>query len=224
MNAHPILTDSFPPVQIDSLHVIVHAQRFFELCSAEVVDVRIIRGIWSNERLVSPGQRVRPTHEPVRDAWMNHLQPMLDGCRLLDLFAGSGSLGLEGLSRGAASVDFVDNSADALHALKANVASRKLGKMKKGQRPSRHRKSARIFKRDAIPFVKQLGADAYDIALADPPYGSLKLDRVVEQWHRVPFAPVLCVEHGPGHKLPAGTHQISFEASVITIYTNSDLG
>ena len=114
--------------------------------------MRIIRGIWSNQRLVSPGKRVRPTHEDVRDAWLSYLEPFLSGARVLDLFAGSGSLGLEALSRGAAAADFVDNSPEALHALKANVAARKLKPLRKGQSPSKTAKSTRIFKRDAIPF------------------------------------------------------------------------
>ena len=180
--------------------------------------MRIIGGIWADQRLISPGHRVRPTHEEVRGALFDYLAPILTGCRVLDLFAGSGSLGLEALSRGAKSADFVDNSADALHALKANVAKRKLRRLSKGRGGTGHQKSARIFKRDAIPFVNRLGASSYDVAFADPPYGSRKLDRVLERWQGVPFAPVLCVEHAPDHGVPAGSHRIAFEASVVTIY------
>ena len=182
--------------------------------------MRIVRGVWAGQALTSPGRRVRPTQEAVRDAWLSHLSAELAGARILDLFAGSGSLGLEALSRGATSVDFVDNSGDALHALKANVAKQKLRPPAKGKpRPAGKKyKSARIFKQDAIPFVNRLGPNAYDLAFADPPYGSRKLDRILERWQHDPFAPVLCIEHAPEHQLPAGAHRLSFDASVVTIY------
>jgi len=123
---------------------------------------------------------------------MTRLEPDLEGARLLELFAGSGALGIEALSRGARSVDFVEDGAASLHALKANVAAFPL------------RGRARVFKRDAIPFIEALGAGAYDIALADPPYGSRKLDRVVQRWLEVPFSRVLCLEHERGRALPVG--------------------
>ena len=128
--------------------------------------MRIVAGTHAGRHLTSPGQRIRPTAEVVRDRWMKRLEPELEGARVLDLFAGTGALGLEALSRGAAHVDFVENGPGALHALKANVAALRV------------QKSSRVFKRDAIPFVEALEAGAYDIALVDPPYGSKKLDRV----------------------------------------------
>jgi len=152
--------------------------------------MRIVAGEWAGKKLVSPGGRVRPTAEDVRDRWLTMLEPELDGARILDLFSGSGALGLEALSRGAAKVDFVEDGPSSLHALKANVA----------RFPIRRR--ARIFKKDAIPFVEKLPVGAYDIAFADPPYGSGKLDRIVKRWLEVPFCKVLCVEHAQEHKLP----------------------
>ena len=117
----------------------------------------------------------------------------LAGARLVDLFAGSGALGLEALSRGAASCDFVENGAPALHALKANVAA------------LRARDRSRIFDRDAIPFIERLDIGSYDIALADPPYGSRKLDRVVRRWQASPFSRILVLEHARDHAgVPAG--------------------
>ena len=180
--------------------------------------MRIIGGIWADQRLTSPGQRVRPTHEDVRGRWLGFLEPHLHESRVLDLFAGSGSLGLEALSRGAASADFVDNSQAALHALKANIAARRLKPISRGKKPTSRYKSARIFKRDAIPFVQRLEIDAYDIAFADPPYGSRKLDRVVERWFEVPFAPILGIEHSPEHDVPLGFQRFDFDSSVVTIY------
>ena len=121
---------------------------------------------------------------------MEALAGELEGARVVDLFAGSGALGLEALSRGAVSADFVENGPAALHALKANVAA------------LRETKRSRIFKRDAIPFVRRLDEYSYDIAFADAPYGSLKLDRVIEAWASRPFSTVLGVEHARGQVLP----------------------
>ena len=152
--------------------------------------MRVVAGKWAGRDLVSPGARVRPTAEAVRDAWLTAIADEVRGARVLDLFSGSGALGIEAISRGARSVDFVEDGPASLHALKANVAAFHLGKR------------ARVFKRDAIPFVERLEAGAYDVALADPPYGSRKLDRVVRWWLDVPFATLLCVEHERSHRPP----------------------
>ena len=152
--------------------------------------MRIVGGKWAGKNLVSPGGRVRPTAEHVRDRWLTLLESDLDGATILDLFSGSGALGLEALSRGAAKADFVENGASSLHSLKANVAKFSM------------KRRARIFKQDAIPFVERLPEGVYDIAFADPPYGSRKLDRVVTQWLEVAFSRILCVEHASEHKLP----------------------
>ncbi|MDT8435670.1 MAG: RsmD family RNA methyltransferase [Gemmatimonadota bacterium] len=152
--------------------------------------MRIVGGTWAGRSLVSPGGSVRPTAEDVRARWMDLLTGRLEGARVLDLFAGSGALGLEAMSRGARWVDFVENGPASLHALKANVAALRLGRR------------GRIYKRDAIPFVEALAEGAYDLAFADPPYGSRKLDRVVDRWLAVPFCTVLAVEHERSHALP----------------------
>ncbi len=122
---------------------------------------------------------------------------------MLDLFAGSGAVGLEALSRGAATCDFVENNPAALHSLKANVAT------------LRARQRTRIFDQDAIPFVARIDKIAYDIAFADPPYESKKLDRIVAAWLRQPFSAVLLVEHAQDHPLPAkGTRRRMGDSAV----------
>lgn len=136
---------------------------------------------------------------------MSALAADLPGAMVLDLFAGSGALGIEALSRGARSVDFVENGAGALHALKANVAG------------FRVRERTRIFKRDAIPFVRRIDKIAYDIAFADPPYGSRKLNRIVERWLDVPFSRVLAVEHAPGQEPAARGRSRRVGESVVTV-------
>lgn len=167
--------------------------------------MRILSGRWASRDLTSPSGRVRPTAEALRGAIMDALGADLEGARVLDLFAGSGALGLEALSRGASSCDFVDNGSSALHALKANVAA------------LRARDFTRVFDRDAIPFVDRLEAGRYDIAFADPPYGSKKLDRVLARWRDVPFSRILVVERGVpvkgGRKVRSGELEATIMAA-----------
>lgn len=168
--------------------------------------MRIVAGRWAGRSLVSPAGRVRPSAEAVRDAVLTTLADDIVEASVLDLFAGSGALGLEALSRGARRCDFVENAPSALHALKANVGR------------TRTRGQTRIFKRDAIPFAERLGPGAYDVVLADPPYGSRKLDRVVEVWLRRPFSPVLAVEHDPEHEMPPGGRTRRMDHAAFTVY------
>src|SRR5215217_7733647 len=123
-----------------------------------------------------PDSRVRPTAEQVRAALLDVLRDDVRDARVLDLFAGTGALGLEAISRGARSADFVEFRPASLHALRANVAALRV------------RDRTRIFKRDALPFAAALDADAYDLAFADPPYGSRMLDRVIDHWREGRFA------------------------------------
>jgi 16S rRNA (guanine966-N2)-methyltransferase len=167
--------------------------------------MRIIAGKWAGRNLTSPSGRVRPTSEQLRMKWMDALRSDLKGARCLDLFAGSGALGLEALSRGAKSCDFVENSGSALHALKANVAA------------LRARDMTRIFDRDAIPFVGRIDQIAYDIAFVDPPYGSRKLDRIVERWLAEPFSHILCIERATDHDIVLDGKHIRDADSVVTI-------
>ena len=110
------------------------------------------------------------------------------------------------ISRGAKSADFVEFRPSSLHALRANVALLRL------------RDRTRIFKRDALPFAAALDADSYDVAFADPPYGSRMLDRVIESWRATRFSRVLAVEHDRTHDLPAGARRDTFEDTAVTIY------
>ena len=70
--------------------------------------MRIVAGQWRGRRIAAPpGKDVRPTLDRVREAWMSIVQPYIVGAKVVDLFAGSGALGLEALSRGAAEAHFV---------------------------------------------------------------------------------------------------------------------
>jgi len=169
--------------------------------------MRIIGGKWAGKPLTSPSGRVRPTSEEVRRAWLGELENDLREARILDLYAGSGALGLEALSRGAISCDFVETSPAALHALKANIAATRSGRR------------SRIFKRDALLFIEGIPENAlYDIALADPPYGSGQLDRLVARWLDFQFSRVLGVEHAQDHLLPQGDLTLDFGETRVTIF------
>lgn len=165
--------------------------------------MRIVAGRFAGRSLTSPSGRVRPTAESVRVEMMEMIGDAVRGARVVDLFAGTGALGLEALSRGAKYCDFVENGPSAIHSLKANVAALRV------------REKARVYVRDAIPFVERLDADRYDIALVDPPYGSRKLDRVLARWRDVPFSGIIVFEHAADHVgLPRGTTRRFGDTSV----------
>src|SRR5215207_3288650 len=169
--------------------------------------MRIVKGRFAGRDLVSPNDaRVRPTAEHVRAAMLDMLDAELTGARVLDLFAGTGALGLEAISRGAARADFVETRPSSLHALRANVALLRL------------RDRTRIFKRDALPFAGALAEDAYDVAFADPPYESRMLDRVLDAWRARCFSRFLAVEHAASHDLPRADRRLLFDETAVGLY------
>ncbi len=169
--------------------------------------MRIVGGKFAGRHLTSPNDfRVRPTAEPVRVALMKLLRADLQEARILDLFAGTGAVGLEALSRGGKYVDFVEFRPSSLHALKANIAALRV------------REKARIYKKDALLFAEALSADRYDLAFADPPYESRQLDRVIEAWLTQPFSTVLAVEHAASHVIPPGAIRHIIDEGALTIY------
>lgn len=172
--------------------------------------MRIIAGRWRG-RLIDapPGWATRPTRDRVREAWMSAIQFELPDARVLDLFSGSGALGIEALSRGAAHVTFVEQAARTIDVLRANVRS--LGALDECD----------ILRQDALTFVATLEAGAYDLALADPPYGEGLAARLAEQWIETPFASALWIEHGAAEPLPAApnTRTRRYGDTAITAYT-----
>jgi 16S rRNA (guanine966-N2)-methyltransferase len=142
----------------------------------------------------------------VRTALLDALAPQLANSRVLDLFAGTGALGLEAISRGATSADFVEFRPASLHALRANIAALRL------------KERTRVFKREAMGYAAALRPDAYDITFADPPYEFRVLERLLALWRELRFARILALEHARGYRLPAGFHHQSFKESAVTIY------
>lgn len=153
--------------------------------------MRIVAGEFGGRRLVMPRDaRVRPTSDRVREAWMSILAAALPGARVLDLFAGSGALGLEALSRGAVHAEFVELGSASIKALAANIAT--LGVEGRCE----------VHKGDAVRFTELLPPGRYDVVFADPPYDHAAAARLVELFRRAPFARILSVEHRATLALP----------------------
>lgn len=120
--------------------------------------LRIIAGQWRGRRLHFPDlPGLRPTPDRVRETLFNWLSPILPGARCLDLFAGSGALGIEALSRGAAEVVFVEQQPAAVTALRENLTKLKA-------------QNARMEWADALAWLRSPGTP-FEIVLLDPPFG-----------------------------------------------------
>lgn len=120
--------------------------------------MRVITGQARGRRLISPeGYDVRPTTDKVKESLFNIIQFRLDGASVLDLFAGSGQLGIEALSRGAEKAVFVDSSRKSLDVVKKNIEL------------CRFSSQAQTFLCDAAAFLRTT-KEKFDIVILDPPY------------------------------------------------------
>lgn len=128
---------------------------------------RIVAGVAGGRRLAVPARGTRPTSERVREALFSAVEAAidLDGTRVLDLYAGSGALGLEALSRGAAVATFVESDRAALAVLDKNIAAVGLP-------------GAEV-RRGKVGTVLDAGGQPYDLVLADPPYADSELAGVL---------------------------------------------
>jgi 16S rRNA (guanine966-N2)-methyltransferase len=169
--------------------------------------IRIIAGEFKGRRLKTPASvKVRPTADRVRESWFSILQRSLRGARVLDLYAGTGALGLEALSRGAATAEFVDVRRLALTALRANI---KL--LNVAERTVIHRQ-------DALKFAERLHPGQYDVAFADPPYSSDQAALLVAIFRLTPFARILAIEHPADQPMPGDDTRRYGETAVTFIY------
>ena len=126
--------------------------------------MRIIAGAHKGARIFAPkGRDTRPTSDRAREAAFNLIGPV-DGARVLDLFAGSGAMGLEALSRGAATATFVEGDRDAIRAIERNLDKPRVT-------------GSRIVHGDAIRFLAT-DSGTYDLVLCDPPYDFAGHDRL----------------------------------------------
>ncbi len=138
---------------------------------------RIIAGFAGSLTLKVPSAGTRPTSDRVREAMFSALsaRDVIESARVLDLYAGSGALALEAISRGAASAVLVEKSYGAVQVCKANAAL-VTGRAAKGERPSIH-----IIGKPATSYLSS-AVDEFDLVFIDPPYevGGLELDHVLE--------------------------------------------
>ncbi len=174
--------------------------------------MRIIAGQWRGRRIDAPeGDEVRPTGDRVRESWMSIVHHILPDARVLDLCSGSGALGLEALSRGAATCEFVESSPRSIVVIEANLA--RLG----------GHAGATVRRGDAVQFVRGLTAGQYDIAFADPPYHAVTGGLLVEQWLVVPFAHVFAIEHDAAVDYPAPGETRRYGTNALTFYRADDV-
>jgi 16S rRNA (guanine966-N2)-methyltransferase len=169
--------------------------------------VRIVAGEWGGRRLQAPpGRGTRPTTDRVREAWMSVVAPLLPGARVLDLFAGSGALGLEALSRGASHAVFVEQAPAALRVIQANVAA-----LAAADR-------AEVVRGDALRYAAALPPESFDLAFADPPYGTGAAEELVAAFAAVPFAGWLALEHSRDDRIPElpGGHTRKYGDTLLT--------
>ena len=173
--------------------------------------MRIIAGEWRGRQIAAPkGDSVRPTLDRVREAWMSIVHTSLPDTPVLDLFAGSGALGLEALSRGAERVDFVENDPRTFRVLQENIAS-----LSAGPRCTLHQRG-----RAQVPVenASRVTCREYGVAFADPPYRKNIAVQLAELWLKRPFATILGVEHESSETLPAGGDTRRYGDTAITIY------
>lgn len=121
--------------------------------------MRIISGRFKGHRLVSfQADHIRPTTDRVKESVFNILQAYFDGCSVLDLFAGTGNLGIEALSRGAARVESVESNKKSLSILKENLSKLKI------------QDEVKVHSMDVFSFLKKYQGQTFDIIFIDPPF------------------------------------------------------
>jgi len=121
--------------------------------------MRIISGKYKGQRLVSfQADHIRPTTDRVKESLFNIIQGAIPEAKVLDLFSGTGSLGIEALSRGASSVLFVEKNKKSIAILEKNIAKLKVSE------------PYQILNKDVLTFLKSYSGDPFDVILADPPF------------------------------------------------------
>ena len=161
--------------------------------------VRIIGGRWRGSKLpVADAEGLRPTSDRARETLFNWLQPVLPGARVLDLFAGSGALGLEALSRGAGEVVLVERDPALAQSLRDSCERLQAGG------------AATVLRADALELLRAPLHGRFDLVFLDPPFDADAWDRAVERlgpwladgaWLYVESPSAAPVAPGPGWRL-----------------------
>ncbi|WP_068672494.1 16S rRNA (guanine(966)-N(2))-methyltransferase RsmD [Oceanobacillus sp. Castelsardo] len=134
--------------------------------------MRVVAGSFKGRQLKAvPGKSTRPTTDKVKEAVFQMIGPFFDGGSVLDLFAGSGSLGIEALSRGMTNGVFVDKHPKAIHTIKENIKLLKI------------EDKVEIYRADAFRAVKAAAKRelVFDLVLLDPPYGKMDYVKLINQ-------------------------------------------
>lgn len=179
--------------------------------------MRVITGTKRGIRLETlEGEAVRPTLEKTKEAIFSAIQFDIEGRRVLDLFAGSGQLGIEALSRGAERAVFIDSSAQSIEIVKQNVKKTGL------------EKQSVICRADAVSFIKNT-KETFDIAFLDPPYKSSALNEALASvFLKMSDYGIIVCEHSSDEEMPQGLNGFSISKQykygklvTVTIYRKS---
>ena len=182
--------------------------------------MRVVTGIQKGRRLKEPeGYDLRPTSARVREALLSILAHRIEGARVLDLYAGTGALGLESLSRGASQVVFVDNHAAAARILRENVT--RCG----------HNERCVVIAQDVEAFLTSAPSfgepPAFDVVFVDPPYHTTDLARLLERLslsQKIAAQGTVVLEHFFKHVVPnrigalTQTRQSRYGDTMLTFY------
>ena len=181
--------------------------------------MRVITGSARGRKLRTPDNGdIRPTTDKVKEAMFNIVQFSVEGARVLDLFAGTGQLGIEALSRGAAQCVFVDRAAEAVRLVKENLRTTGL----EGQ--------ASVLRMDSIAYLER--ARGFDLVLMDPPYAGDLLGKALNLIGRFDILNkngIMICESDRSLALPAfpedrfARREYLYGRIKLTTYTRSDL-
>jgi 16S rRNA (guanine966-N2)-methyltransferase len=168
--------------------------------------MRIVAGEFRGRALKSPTwEGLRPTSDRLRETLFNILGPSIRGARVLDGFAGTGAIGIEALSRGAAQVTFVERDPRAVALIDANLAA-----LLAGGRPK-----PVIIRAGFAGAVPRLDGEVFDVIILDPPYGeTAAADALGAAEPLVRAGTRLVIEHGARHAAPAGHAGVTLTRTV----------
>ncbi|KUO52419.1 MAG: hypothetical protein APF76_05130 [Desulfitibacter sp. BRH_c19] len=173
--------------------------------------MRIISGTAKGRRIFAPkGIKIRPTSDRVKEAIFNTIAPLVNKSDFLDLFAGTGNIGIEALSRGANKCTFVDQSPQAIKFIKTNLANLAF------------EDRSMIIKGEARKVADRLG-DNYDIIFLDPPYGCDLVIPVLKNLNLLlKEAGIVVVE--TEHKIELPSHCDNFRLVKVSKYGDTQVG
>jgi 16S rRNA (guanine(966)-N(2))-methyltransferase RsmD len=176
--------------------------------------MRIVAGEWRGRTLKSPTwEGLRPTSDRLRETLFNILGPSIAGARVLDGYAGTGAIGIEALSRGAAHVTFVERDARAVRLIEANLASLSPSTAV-GAGPERAGDRA-IIRADFADAAARLSGEPFDLIILDPPYAHDAAERALDAVQTVAGPSTrLVVEHASRYAPPAACGTLRLRRTV----------